>query len=229
MSKPSYHVPQPQRVRRITGSFAWIDHRLLRSGYLAVLTHPEQSLYLFLALAADRNGVSFYRAQTIAQVLGLDLREFQVARDRLLELGLLAFEPYSLLSINGFYQLLPVEGTAPDLAGQTLRALAAAVPTATSTPTPAPTRSPGPTPTPAPTAAPAAAPPQAWRPPATAPVAGGRQPAQAPPPRGQQQTEVRRESQRGNGNPDGRGGAPVLLGTVLREALGGVHRTEERT
>ena len=29
-----YNIPQPQRVRRIEKSFAWIDHRLLRNGYL---------------------------------------------------------------------------------------------------------------------------------------------------------------------------------------------------
>jgi len=53
------HTPQPKNVRRIKGSFAWIDHRLLRNGYLSVITHPDLALYLFLVLAADRNGVSF--------------------------------------------------------------------------------------------------------------------------------------------------------------------------
>ncbi|MCY2955364.1 MAG: hypothetical protein NTU53_25840 [Planctomycetota bacterium] len=53
MSKPNYCIPQPQRVRRIEQSFAWIDHRLIRNGHLAVMTHQDQSLYLFLALAAD--------------------------------------------------------------------------------------------------------------------------------------------------------------------------------
>src|ERR1019366_9863416 len=61
MPKPRYHIPEPQRLRRIAESFAWIDHRLLRNGYLAVMTHQEQSLYLFLTLVADRHGVSFYR------------------------------------------------------------------------------------------------------------------------------------------------------------------------
>jgi hypothetical protein len=63
--KPTYHIPDPQRLRRINGSFAWIDHRLLRNGFLAVMTSQEQSLYLFLTLAADRNGVSFYRHERI--------------------------------------------------------------------------------------------------------------------------------------------------------------------
>jgi hypothetical protein len=118
MPQPRYHIPEPQRVRRIAGSFAWIDHRLLRGGYLAVMTHPEQSLYLFLALAADRHGVSFYRQEKICDLLGLDAQAFAVARDRLVELGLLTFEPYSVTSPNGFYQLLAVAKPAPDFAAQ---------------------------------------------------------------------------------------------------------------
>jgi hypothetical protein len=85
---PRYHIPLPQRARRIAGSSGWIDHRLLRNGFLAVMTHPEQSLYLFLALAADHHGVSFYRQEKIADLLGLDDQAFAVARDRLIELGL---------------------------------------------------------------------------------------------------------------------------------------------
>ena len=112
-----YCIPQPQRVRRIEKSFTWIDHRLLRNGYLPVMTHQEQALYLFLALAADRHGVSFYRKEKICDALGLDFSEFEIARDRLIDLGLIAFEPYSALTPNGYYQVLPVDGRPPDFAG----------------------------------------------------------------------------------------------------------------
>jgi hypothetical protein len=118
MPQPHYHIPEPQRLRRIAGSFAWIDHRLLRNGYLAVMTHPEQSLYLFLALVADRHGVSFYRQEKICDLLGLEAHAFAVARDRLLALHLLAFEPYSVTSPNGFYKVLPVDQPAPDFTQQ---------------------------------------------------------------------------------------------------------------
>ena len=113
---PTQHIPQPSRVRTIQGSFAWLDHRLLRGGYLPAMTHADQALYLFLVLAADRHGVSFYRKEKIAEILGLDDGAFQVARDRLIGLNLVAFEPYSVLSPNGFYQVLPVDTAAPDLA-----------------------------------------------------------------------------------------------------------------
>ncbi len=121
---PKYCIPQPQRVRRIERSFAWIDHRLLRNGYLQVMTHQDQSLYLFLALAADRQGVSFYRKEKICDAAGLDWGQFEVARARLIGLKLMAFEPYSAHTPNGFYQVLPVEGPPADFAGEAVKRLA---------------------------------------------------------------------------------------------------------
>jgi hypothetical protein len=109
-----YCIPQPQRVRRIEKSFAWIDHRLLRNGYLPVMTHQDQALYLFLALAADRHGVSFYRKEKICDLLDLDWGQFEMTRRRLIDLKLIAFESYSPASPNGYYQVLPVDGRPPD-------------------------------------------------------------------------------------------------------------------
>ena len=71
-------------------------------------------MYLFLVLAADRHGVSFYRKEKICDALGLDWSEFEVARDRLINFGLIAFEPYSALTPNGYYQVLPVDGQPPN-------------------------------------------------------------------------------------------------------------------
>jgi len=121
-----YCIPQPQCVRRIEKSFAWIDHRLLRNGYLAVMPHPDQILYLFLVLAADRHGVSFYRKEKICDLLELNFHQFEVARDRLIDLKLIAFEPYNALTPNGYYQVLPVDGRPPDFAQETLRRISAA-------------------------------------------------------------------------------------------------------
>lgn len=105
-----YCIPQPQRVRKVEKSFAWLDHRLLRNGYLQVMTHQEQVLYLFLVLAADRYGVSFYRKEKICDAVGLEWSEFEVARDRLIDIGLIFFEPYNASTPNGYYQVLPVDG-----------------------------------------------------------------------------------------------------------------------
>jgi hypothetical protein len=43
----------PNRVRRIGGNFAFIEHRFLRGGFWTALSHHELLLYLFLVLVAD--------------------------------------------------------------------------------------------------------------------------------------------------------------------------------
>lgn len=118
-----YHIPQPQKVRRIESSFAWIDHRLMSNGYLSVMTHQDLVLYLFLVLAADRNGVSFYRKEKICEAISLDFRQFEIARDRLIEFKLIAFEGYTVLSPNGYYQVLPIYTKAPNPAKELMQSL----------------------------------------------------------------------------------------------------------
>jgi len=110
-----YCIPQPARVRKIEKSFAWLDHRLLRHGYLEVMSHHDLAVYVFLALAADRHGVSFYRKEKICDCVGIDWTEFEVARRRLMELSLIAFQPYRASDPNGYYQVLPVDGRPPRL------------------------------------------------------------------------------------------------------------------
>jgi len=101
-------IPRSDAVRVINGSFAWIDHRLIRDGHLERMTLEEIALYLFLALVADRNGVSFYRKDVISNKLGIDWPQFETAKRRLLEKGLIAFEPYRAGQVDGFYQVLPI-------------------------------------------------------------------------------------------------------------------------
>jgi len=113
-----YHMPQPQKIRKIESSFAWIDHRLVRNGYLQVMTHDDMVLYLFLILVADRNGVSFYRKEKICDAVSLDFSQFEIAKDRLINMKLIAFKSYSVLSPNGYYQVLPVDNKAPDYSKQ---------------------------------------------------------------------------------------------------------------
>ena len=113
-----YHIPQPKNVRKIEGSFAWLDHRLLRNGFIEVMTHQDMVLYLFLLLTADRNGVSFYRKEKICEAVSLDYSQFEVAKDRLITMKLIAFEGYSAFSSNGFYQVLPIKEKAPNYSKQ---------------------------------------------------------------------------------------------------------------
>ena len=82
----------PGRVRHISGSFSWLDHRLLHHGFLRIMQPEEMLLYFFLVLVGDKNGVSFYGYDSILKLLKLTLDQYIVARDRLVELSLIAFE-----------------------------------------------------------------------------------------------------------------------------------------
>jgi len=83
---------RPDRIRRIDGSFAFVPHRFLREGFLCALTPTELRLYLFLVLAADRNGLSFYSFERICAVLEVDLDDFLDARNGLIDNDMLAFD-----------------------------------------------------------------------------------------------------------------------------------------
>ncbi len=65
-----------QRVRKIQGSFAWIPHSFLRKGLWSSLNHHELLLYLFLVLAADRLGVSYYSFDKICSLIGIHTDEY---------------------------------------------------------------------------------------------------------------------------------------------------------
>ena len=82
------------RVRRIAGSFAFIEHRFLRSGFFSVLTHHELLLYVFLVLVADRNGLSYYSYDKICILSKMTLDDYIIARDGLIEKDLIAFNGY---------------------------------------------------------------------------------------------------------------------------------------
>jgi hypothetical protein len=100
-------VLRPERVRKIDGSFAFIEHRFLRQGFWSRLGHHTLLLYLFLVLVADRMGVSYYSYDRICQMLGITLDEYLVARDALIDQDLIAFD-------GRFFQVLslPVKGRA---------------------------------------------------------------------------------------------------------------------
>ncbi len=95
----------PTRVRTLPAHFAWIDHRLRER--LRELSLEAIALLLFLHLAADRTGCSFWADATIARKLGLREGEVIQARSRLVAQGLVAYR-YPL------YQLLPLEDHADD-------------------------------------------------------------------------------------------------------------------
>jgi hypothetical protein len=94
-------ILDPTRVRKIQGSFSWIDHRLITGGFLSDLSSSEILLYLFLVAVSDRDGISFYHQDKIASLLKIDLVSLGKARESLRQRALLAYEPplYQVLSL----------------------------------------------------------------------------------------------------------------------------------
>ena len=85
-------ILNPERVRCIDGGFSFIPHRFLGQGFLASLHQKELLLYLFLVLAGDRNGLSFYSYDKICTLLEFSLEEYIASRDSLIEKNLIAFD-----------------------------------------------------------------------------------------------------------------------------------------
>jgi hypothetical protein len=84
----------PHRVRKITGSFAFIEHRFLRHGFWMSLTHQELLLYVLLVLVADRQGLSYYSFDKICTLLGITSDDYIVARNLLIDKDLIAFDGF---------------------------------------------------------------------------------------------------------------------------------------
>lgn len=104
------HPPQavelvdPTRIRTLPAHFAWLDHRL--RDRLHELSLEAIALLVFLHLAADRTGCSFWADATIAKKLGVREGDVIAARYQLVAKGLVAYR-YPL------YQLLPLEDRRP--------------------------------------------------------------------------------------------------------------------
>ena len=111
----------PQRVRRINSSFAFIEHRFLQEGFLAVLNSNELLLYLFLVLAADRHGLSFYSFDRICAALKMGTEEYIEARDALIDKDLIAFDGrlFQVLSLpeRPSWEARPLLTTKEDMEG----------------------------------------------------------------------------------------------------------------
>jgi len=83
---------RPDRIRRIERGFAAIPNRFLLDGFFAALRDTERSLYFFLVLAGDRNGVSFYGYDRICSTLEITPDEYVAVRNVLIDMDLIAFD-----------------------------------------------------------------------------------------------------------------------------------------
>lgn len=82
----------PQRLRKVPNSFSWIDHRLVREGYLDRISHPAAALYLFLVCVGDDKGLSYYGDPSIMKKLSMDRNTLQKARTELIRTCLIAWQ-----------------------------------------------------------------------------------------------------------------------------------------
>lgn len=90
-----------KRVRKINGSFSWIDHRLISGGFLNDMSSEEILLYFFLVSVSDRHGISFYYDDRICRILKIDLESLGQAREGLIYRSLMVYKypVYQILSL----------------------------------------------------------------------------------------------------------------------------------
>ena len=102
MSYLKKNVINPDRVRKVPGSFSWVDRRLMREGYLQRLNPEAMILYFFLIIVGDHQGLSFYGQQCICENLGLSLQDFKRGRRQLIIQDLIAYQKplYQVLSLG---------------------------------------------------------------------------------------------------------------------------------
>jgi hypothetical protein len=82
--------------------FGWIDHRLLRDGYLGRCSPESLALYVLLVCASDAQGLSYYSDSRMAELLGLEPAVLHSSPRALINLGLIAYQ-------KPLYQLLNLE------------------------------------------------------------------------------------------------------------------------
>ena len=83
---------RPDRVRKICGTFAFIEHRYVHDGFWSDVDCHGLMLYLFLVMVADRYGLSYYSYDKICTLLRLTLDDYILARNSLIDKDLIAFD-----------------------------------------------------------------------------------------------------------------------------------------
>ena len=99
-------ILNPKRVRRIDGGFSFIPHRFLADGFVSALNQHELLLYLFLILASDRHGLSYYAYDAIRSLVAMTADQYIEARNGLIQKDLIAFD-------GTLFQVLELPAKAP--------------------------------------------------------------------------------------------------------------------
>ena len=72
------------RIRRLPAQFEPLDRRLLYEKHLCGMTHEQIALYVLLALASDREGLSYYSDARITHLLRISEHELRRTRQGLI-------------------------------------------------------------------------------------------------------------------------------------------------
>ncbi len=99
-------ILNPKRVRRINGRFSFIPHRFLTDGFVSALNQHELLLYLFLILASDRHGLSYYAYDSICSLLAMTADQYIESRNGLIQKDLIVFD-------GTLFQVLELPAKAP--------------------------------------------------------------------------------------------------------------------
>lgn len=91
-----------ERLRRVPPSFGYVDHRLVRNGYVKRADARAWALYLVLVTVGDEYGLSYYSDRALGDLLGVAATEIAAARQRLVAAGVIAYE-------EPLYQVLALE------------------------------------------------------------------------------------------------------------------------
>jgi len=95
-------VLRPERLRQVPAGFGWVDHRLVRHGFISRCDHAGLALYLFLVTVADAQGLSYYSDGAICRRLGLEPPQLAAARQQLVRAELVAYQKplYQVLALD---------------------------------------------------------------------------------------------------------------------------------
>jgi|DewCreStandDraft_4_1066084.scaffolds.fasta_scaffold52765_2 hypothetical protein len=93
---------RPQLRRQVPTQFSWIDQRLVRDNWLPRCSHRAWTLYLFLVVVADAQGLSYYGDPAVLRHLSCTPDALQVARQELIAAHLIAYQKplYQVLSLD---------------------------------------------------------------------------------------------------------------------------------
>ena len=82
--------------------FSWVDHRLVRDGYIDLCGHPALALYLFLVTVSDAKGLSYYSDRSIMRRLSMERKTLDDARASLIQADIIAYETplYQVLGLD---------------------------------------------------------------------------------------------------------------------------------